>query len=109
MPATPITNPVSGESLVGTEPQLLQQVNPGWRHRLNLFTGRALTDTALDSEQTYRAGLLTTLAQSVTAGTVSGLALTMDTSGTEAVLSVSPGYGIAASGEDVVLNSALKT
>jgi hypothetical protein len=70
MPATPITNPVSGESLVGTEPQLLQQIDPGWRRRINLFTGRALTDTALDNEQLYRGGLLATLGQSVTAGTV---------------------------------------
>ncbi len=75
MPTTPITDPVSGESLVGTEPQLLQQVDPGWRHRLNLFTGRALSDTALDNEQAYRGGLLATLGQSVSAGTVSGLAL----------------------------------
>lgn len=109
MPATSITNPVSGESLVGTEPQLLQQVDPGWRHRLNLYTGRALTDTALDSEQAYRGGLLATLGQSVTAGTVTGLALTLDTSGIQPVIAISPGYGISASGQDVVLNSALKT
>jgi len=109
MPATAITNSVSGESLVATEPQLLQQVDPGWRRRLNLFTGRALTDTALDGEQAYRGGLLATLGQSVSAGTVNGLALTLDTSGIEPVLSVSPGYGISASGEDVVLNSPLKT
>jgi hypothetical protein len=109
MPATPITNPVSGESLLGTEPQLLQQVDPGWRRRLNLFTGRALSDTALDNEQLYRSGLLATLGQSVTAGTVMGLALTMDTSGPDPMLFVSPGYGIAANGEDVVLNRPLKT
>ena len=109
MPATPITNPVSGESLVGTEPQLLQQVDPGWRRRLNLFTGRALTDTALDNEQLYRGGLLATLGQSVIAGTISGLALTIDTSGPDPLLLVSPGYGIAANGEDVVLNRPLKT
>src|ERR1700735_5415629 len=109
MPATTITNPVSGESLVGTEPRLLQQVDPGWRHRLNLFTGRALSDTALDSEQLYRGGLLAPSGLSVTAVIVSGLALTMDTSGADPVLAVSPGYGIGANGQDVVLNSPLKT
>ena len=109
MPATPIMNPAAGESLVGTEPQLLQQVDPGWRHRLNLFTGRALSDTALDGEQAYRAGLLTTMGQSVTAGTVTGLALTMDAAAADPVISVSPGYGISASGEDVVLHTPLKT
>ncbi len=109
MPTTPITNPVPGESLVGTEPQLLQQVDPGWRRRLNLFTGRALTDVALKSEQTYRSGLLTTLGQSATAGTVKGLALTLDTSGADPLLMVSPGYGIRGDGMDVALLSTLKT
>jgi len=107
MPATPITNPVSGESLLGTEPQLLQQVDPGWRRRLNLFTGRALSDTALDSEQLYRGGLLATLGQSVSAGTVTGLALTIDP--TLTTLTVTPGYGISGSGQDVVLNTKLTT
>jgi len=110
MPATPITDPVSGESLVGTEPQLQQQVDPGWwRQRLNLYTGRALSVSALDSEQSYRGGLLAVLGQAVTPGTVSGLALTMDLSGADPVLAVSPGYGITANGEDVVLNTTLKT
>ena len=109
MPATPITDPVSGESLVGTEPQLLQQIDPGWwRQRLNLFTGRALTVSALDSEQSYRGGLLACLGQAVTPGTVKGLALTMDLSGADPLLTVSPGYGITASGQDVALNSTLK-
>ena len=110
MPATPITDPVSGESLVGTEPQLRQQVDPGlWRQRLNLFTGRALSVSALDSEQKYRGGLLATVGQAVTAGTVSGLGLSMDLSSADPLLVVSPGYGIMANGQDVVLNSALKT
>jgi hypothetical protein len=109
MPATPITDPAFGESLLSTEPQLLERVDPGWRRRLNLFTGRALHDTELDNEQLYRGGLLTTLGQSVTAGTVTGLALTMNTSGPDPVLAVSSGYGIAATGEDVVLNTPLKT
>jgi hypothetical protein len=107
MPATPITNPASGESLLGTEPQLLQQVDPGWRRRLNLFSGRALSDTALDSEQMYRGGLLATLGQSVSAGTVTGLALSLDAALT--TLTVTPGYGISGSGQDVVLNSKLST
>lgn len=109
MPATPITDPVTGESLVGTEPQLLQQVLQWWRERLNLFTGRALTVSALQGEQQYRAGLLTTLGQSVSAGTISGLALSMDLTGADPAFTVSPGYGITAVGQDVVLNVPLKT
>ena len=110
MPATPITDAVSGESLVGTEPQLQQQVDPGWwRQRLNLYTGRTLTVSALDSEQNYRGGLLATLGQSVTAGIVSGLALTMDLSGADPAFTISSGYGVMANGQDVVLNTAMKT
>jgi len=82
MPATPILDPASGESLVGTEPQLHQQIDPGWwRQRLNLFTGRTLSVSALNSEQGYRGGLLATMGQLVTAGTVKGLALSIDQSG----------------------------
>ena len=73
MPANPITDPFPGEDLLGIEPQLSQQVDPGWRHRLSLFVGRALSDTALDSEQLYRAGLLATLGQAVSPGVVKGL------------------------------------
>jgi hypothetical protein len=109
MPATPILDPVSGESLVGTEPQLLQQVNTGWwRQRLNLYTGRTLSVSALNSEQSYRGGLLATMGQYVTAGTVNGLALSMDTSGADQLFTVTPGYGITANGQDVELNSTLK-
>ncbi len=110
MPATPILDPVSGESLVGTEPQLHQQVAPGWwRQRLNLYTGRTLSVSALNGEQTYRGGLLATMGQSVTAGTVKGLALTVDLNGADPLLVVTPGYGITTNGQDVVLNSTLKT
>ncbi len=109
MPATPITNPAGGESLVGIEPQLRQQVDPGWRRRLNLFTGRALSDTALINEQTYRAGLLSTLGQAVSAGTVSGLSLSLQASGADPLLVLTPGYGVMANGQDVVLNQTLKT
>jgi hypothetical protein len=110
MPATPITDPATGESLVGTEPQLQQQVDPGWwRQRLNLYTGRTLTVDALDSEQNYRAGLLAMSGQAVTAGTVTGLALTMDTAGPDPRFSITPGYGIMANGQDVVLNTTLQT
>ena len=109
MPATQIAHPATGESLLGIEPQLLQQVDPGWRYRLNLFAGRTLTDTALDGEQLYRAGLLATLGQAVTAGVVKGLAFSIDTTQADPVLTVTPGYGIAASGEDVNLLRTLQT
>src|SRR5579864_6680122 len=110
MPATPITNPAGGESLVGIEPQLLQQLpDSGWRRRLNLFTGRALSVSALDNEQRYRSGLLSTLGQAVTPGTVKGLALTLNTGVSDPLIAITPGYGIMAGGIDVILNQTLKT
>lgn len=109
MPATPIANPASGESLVATEPQLLQQVDPGWRRRLNLFTGRALSDTALHAEQAYRAGSMSTLGQSVSPGTVAGLALTLQPDGADPLLLLTPGYGIGGRGEDARLDQTIKT
>jgi hypothetical protein len=109
MPATTIKKPLSGEDLIGIEPELLQQVDPGWRRRLSLFTGRALSDTALDAEQLYRAGRLAMLGQSVTPGTVSGLEAALDLSGPAPSLVVHPGYGILDNGEDVTLLATLKT
>ncbi len=109
MPATPIQNPEPGESLIGIDPQLLQQPNAGWRRRLNLFTGRTLSADALQNEQNYRSGLLATLGQAVTPGIVNGLVLSVDTSTPDSLLTVTPGYGIAASGEDVSLFRALQT
>lgn len=109
MPATPIANPVSGESLVGIEPQLLQQVDPGWRGRLNLFTGRTLSKTSLDNEQQYRAGLLASLGQSVSAGIVTGLVVTVEGSPGDPILRITPGYGISALGEDVSLLTTMQT
>ncbi len=108
MPATPIANPEPGESIVGIDPQLLQQLNAGWRHRLNLFTGRALTENALDDEQQYRSGLLATLGQTVAPGIVTGLELSLDSS-SDPLVTVTPGYGVAASGEDIILLRAIQT
>lgn len=110
MPATPIVDPTVGESLVGTEPQLKQQLQSGvWRQRLNLFTGRTLSASALSGEQAYRGGMLGALGRMVTAGTVSGLVLSMEANEEDPALTVAPGYGILADGQDVVLNQPLKT
>ena len=108
MSATTIKNPVPGEDLIGIEPDLLQQFDAGWRRRLSLFTGRALSTKALDAEQLYRAGRLAMLGQAVTPGTVSGLEIAVDTSGTAPLLVVQPGYGILDNGEDVTLLATLK-
>ena len=109
MPAAHIKDALPGEDLIAIEPELLQQVDAGWRQRLALFTGRALSDTALTNEQQYRAGRLALLGQAVTQGTVQGLDLSVDLSSADPVLLITPGYGISATGQDVTLMRALKT
>jgi hypothetical protein len=109
MSATQIQDALAGEGLIGIEPALLQQGNGGWLQRLNLFTGRTLSDTALTNEQAYRGGRLTLLGQAVTQGTVQGLEISVDLTQTDPVLLVTPGYGIAATGQDVTLNRAMHT
>jgi hypothetical protein len=104
-----INDALPGEDLIGIDPELLQQVDAGWLQRLALFTGRTLSDTALTNEQQYRAGRLTLLGQAVTQGTVQGLELSVDLSAADPVLQLTPGYGIAASGQDVTLLRTLKT
>jgi hypothetical protein len=101
-----ITAQLPGETFVATEPTLLQQVDPGWRHRMSLFTGRTLTDTALTAEQLYRAGRMALLAQLVTPGVASGLNGAVDGDG---VIHVTAGYGFTALGEDVTLPRDIKT
>ncbi len=109
MAATQIIDPLPGEDLLAIEPELLQQVDAGWLQRLSLFTGRALSDTALTNEQAYRAGRLTLLGQAVTQGTVQGLELSVDLTAADPILLLNPGYGIAASGQDVALLRPIRT
>ena len=99
MSATTIKNPLPGEDLIGIEPDLLQQVNAGWRRRLSLFTGRALSTTALEAEQVYRAGRLAMLGQAVTPGTISGLEAGLDTSGAVPLVVVQRVMGFSTTGK----------
>ncbi len=109
MGATIIQDALPGEDLVGIEPALLQQVDPGWLHRLHLYPGRTLTAPALQSEQLYRAGRMAILGQCVTQGVVKGLELSADLTKADPLLQLAPGYGISATGEDVSLSSILST
>jgi hypothetical protein len=109
MSATLIQNAMPGEALIAIDPELLQQTDPGWLHRLSLFSGRALTAAALRSEQAYRSGRLAILGQSVTHGVVKGLELTADLGAADPLVQIAPGYGISATGEDVALARTLRT
>ncbi|WP_437607999.1 hypothetical protein WMF20_45175 [Sorangium sp. So ce834] len=115
MKVTPIENPLAGERVVAVHPALAPQVDGGWRRRLHLYTGRTLSDTALQAEQQGRAGRLATLGQVLSPGVVTGLEIDLELRAPSesapegrAFLHVAPGMGLAPSGEDVVLPRALR-
>ena len=56
-----IIKPLDGEQIVGVHPVMAPEVKADWRRRLNLFTGRSLSDVAMTTEQKGRAGHLATL------------------------------------------------
>ena len=109
MNVTPIKYPLGGEAALAVVPRLAREVSDAnWRRRVNLFTGRALSDVALRLEQQERAGHLATLGQAFSYGVVAGLepsfTLSSDVSGNPFhSLQISPGAGLAATGEDVMV------
>lgn len=118
MKVNPILNPLEGERVIGVDPPLKPNFEADWRRRLNLYTGRSLSDTALTTEQDGRAGRLATRGQMVSPGVVSGLEVefervahtpTADDPRTEIFFYViNAGFGIAASGEDVIVPRRLR-
>ena len=104
----PILDPVSGEQVLSVEPAIEAYPDAQWRQRLNFFAGRALTHTALRTEQQGRAGHLATLGQALSPGVVTGLeavaAPDARPGSTDVVIEISAGMGLAASGEVVSIN-----
>lgn len=116
MKVSRILNPLAGERVVGVDPAMKPNFEADWRRRLNLYTGRSLSDTALTTEQDGRAGRLATRGQMVSHGVVSGLELETQSERvtdreTEITITTSyqiaAGMGIAASGEDVLVTRPL--
>lgn len=104
MKITPITKPRPGEHVIAVQPPLAPEVDPGWRRRLNLYTGRALSDVALSAEQAVRGGRLAARGQMVAPGIVSGLALQVTQAADGALEGhLAAGFGITLSGEDVTV------
>ena len=100
MSVTRIPNPFQGEHVVGISPHPSARVTD-WNRRLNLFSGRALSDTALTAEQEGRNGRVVLAAQTMSPGVITGLEAALEKQGTADILNLGPGYGICASGEDV--------
>ena len=57
MKVFPIESPLDGEQVVGVHPDLKSFTDQDWRRRLNNFSGRTLTHTALRTEQAGRSGV----------------------------------------------------
>jgi hypothetical protein len=108
----PVKSPLDGEQVIAVSPELDKHNDKDWRRRVNNFTGRSLTHTALRTEQSGRSGRIVSLGQLLSPGVVNGLVADKSVSkitGTEqkGFLDISNGYGLAASGETVTLNTAL--
>lgn len=108
MPARVIHNPLPNEALLGIDPELLSRLEVNWRHRLNLFTGRALTESALDLEQANHAGLLALTGQLVSLGVTQGLRATLELSADGPYCHIQPGSGITIEGDDVNLATPMR-
>ncbi|XYH97501.1 hypothetical protein ACMHYB_58735 [Sorangium sp. So ce1128] len=93
-----------GERLLAVHPPLAPDVDSGWHRRLNLFTGRSLSHLALEAEQAGRGGRLAATGQYLAPGIVAGLEVDLAADeGGAAVVQLAPGYGVALSGEDVLV------
>ena len=109
---TTIRTSFADEHLAAVQPDLAPEVADHWNVRLNLYTGRALSDTALRQEQRGRAGRLATIGQLVSPGIVSGLEVSLER-GEEATrpryyYQIAAGMGLTASGEDVIVRRPLR-
>jgi hypothetical protein len=107
----PILHSLADEHVIGVDPRLKPDQPGVWRRRINAFTGRAVSDKALTAEQDMRSGLQRLHGMSMTAGIVDGLAVTTERLSVgkgpdEAWLQLSPGLGLARSGEDVTVGSS---
>ena len=105
-----IPRPLHDEHVIGVDPPLMPSLDDVWRRRINPFIGRALSDRALTAEQDVRSGIQRLRGQGVTAGVVSGLDLAIEfgargAAPDAATIQVLPGFGLAQSGEDVVVST----
>src|SRR5262245_29623568 len=100
--------PLDGEHITAVAPPVSADVFDTWRRRLRLFSGRALTASALRQEQAVRAGSLTTAGQLVSAGVVDGLQITPSVEAGSIMLEFTSGLGLTRTGEVVTIPSGFK-
>ncbi|KRB18589.1 hypothetical protein [Rhizobacter sp. Root16D2] len=113
MSITPVRDPVPGERVIALSPADAAEAAAAWLRRPHIFPGRALTQNALQQSQDWAAGHLAKRGQDWVAGIVDGLELMAQPAVTgdgfaATQLHLSPGRGLATSGEDVVLTRSLQ-
>ncbi|WP_190285596.1 hypothetical protein [Montanilutibacter psychrotolerans] len=109
-----ITHPLPGERVLDLSPPDAIAAAVAWRKRPNLFAGRALTAPTLESRAQWTAGRIAQRGQAFTAGVLRGFEVDYSIDPPPAAdnrarvrLQISPGQGLAQSGEDVVSMRAL--
>ena len=109
MSITTIAKALHGERVVALSPGTATEAATDWPRRPNLFPGRALTVATLEQRQRWQAGHIAQRGQAFAPGVVHGLEVGYEINGVDAAgraivtLRISPGQGLAVSGEDVVL------
>jgi len=106
MKVTPIDNPVTGEWLLDVKPVMAPNTDAGWHRRLHYFTGRTLSHTALIAEQEGRSGRQALMGQGLSKGIISGIEIKKSDDAKRIL--ISPGHGIALTGEDVFVPRSLQ-
>lgn len=108
----PIRRSFADEHVIGTDPPMRPDLPDIWRRKIRAFAGRALSDTAMSAEQSLRSGMQRLYGLALAPGIVEGLDVNAGTGamGTDpavARVQISPGLGIARSGEDVTVGCAV--
>jgi hypothetical protein len=106
-----ISSPLPGERVLDLSPGNATEASQTWLRRPNLFPGRALTAASLEQRQRWQVGHIIERASAWVAGIDEGLevqvALEGNTGPKDVRITVGRGLGLAASGEDVVLQRPL--
>lgn len=100
----PVIDALAGEQLLAVSPPLARVPEADWRQRLVYFSGRALTQDALEKEQDSRLGHVATLGQVLSPGVIDGLEVGAALASDGVVLEIAAGTALAASGEILTLN-----
>jgi hypothetical protein len=109
----PITRSFADEHVIGTDPPMRPELSGYWRRRINAFAGRALSDKAMTAEQDLRSGMQRLYGLSLNSGVVEGLAVSPEQESfglppADATIQISPGLGIARSGEDISIGRTVR-